>query len=54
MKKLKDTNRDAAKNALNDLKKRLEKDKLANEDLGENLTNLNRDANNVLKSAQDL
>ena len=34
MKKLKDTKRDAAKNALDDLKKRLEKDKLANEDLG--------------------
>ena len=30
MKKLKGAKRDAAKNALDDLKKRLEKDKLAN------------------------
>ncbi len=53
-KKLTEAKRQHACNRLSDLKKRLEADKMKNDELGDKLDHLHRDANDLLKTADGL
>lgn len=53
-KRIDDAKRQYACNRLADLKKRLEHDKMANDELGYKLNNLDRDANDILQTADQL
>ena len=53
-KRIDDAKRQQACNKLADLKKRLETDKMSNDELGYKLNNLDRDANDILQTADQL